>query len=869
VDDTERRGPRDDAERAVIGMAMSFVPPVPLIHYAPGQTGPSDPYTELTQGSGLTAETLELARIWIDGTLGDRWPALAEMFGLRHWYGQTSIIFPFFEPGAAKPYGYRCKPGRPRLTKGKKQKPIKYIQRAGTDSMVYFPPRSVLADAYRDNTRTLYWTEGEKKSLLIDQLGEACLGLTGVWNWTDPAAADSGGGTRLHPLILKHVTIAGRRHVICFDADARANTHVMDAARKLAGALYANGAAAVLFVCPPTAAADSTTPAPKGIDDYYVAHGETATRALLAAAEPLDAAPVKVAPLSAASFAALDGAELPAALVIPPAYEIDRDGAVWVSNADGGPDEPPKLVSDSPIMIKRKLIDLYTGACRFEMRFNTANGWQTVSIGRETAGDRVLCAALRPFGAMLTAAHVTAVVQWLHDLERENADTIERVTCVSRAGWHLVGNDWRFVTDTMIEPDGMPADAPRVVVDQHAEQRALFTALRPLECASFDAHIAALRSAWEAADECAVMICAAFAAPLLRRLGLPNFAVHLCGDSSRGKTSMLKCAASVYADPDLAAWVASWNATAAGLERRAAALCDLPQCYDEAGLSDPKAVEQAVYALINGAGRQRSTKDLQLRETLQWHTVVLSTGETEIAGDEAATGAQVRVISLPVGGFGELGAAEVDGVREACRANAGAAGARWLRDLAGWAAEDWAEASIGFRELRDELRATLDGDALAGRVAGYFGLLAFVEAQLADWGIGDAAGETMRRAFANLRSGGEDGGGRVQPARVRVLEALAEWVASAPNSFPHRHASLEHVHIVNGYRLDDDVVAFMPLLLAAELRRRALPWTRALRAELTRTGEIVVPETGRNRNHQVVVAGQRLRLTVIKLGRFL
>jgi hypothetical protein len=365
------------------------------------------------------------------------------------------------------------------------------------------------------------------------------------------------------------------------------------------------------------------------------------------------------------------------------------------------------------------------------------------------------------------------------------------------------------------------------------------------------------------------MICAAFAAPLLRRLGLPNFAVHLCGDSSRGKTSMLKCAASVYADPDLAAWVASWNATAAGLERRAAALCDLPQCYDEAGLSDPKAVEQAVYALINGAGRQRSTKDLQLRETLQWHTVVLSTGETEIAGDEAATGAQVRVISLPVGGFGELGAAEVDGVREACRANAGAAGARWLRDLAGWAAEDWAEASIGFRELRDELRATLDGDALAGRVAGYFGLLAFVEAQLADWGIGDAAGETMRRAFANLRSGGEDGGGRVQPARVRVLEALAEWVASAPNSFPHRHASLEHVHIVNGYRLDDDVVAFMPLLLAAELRRRALPWTRALRAELTRTGEIVVPETGRNRNHQVVVAGQRLRLTVIKLGRFL
>jgi hypothetical protein len=349
------------------------------------------------------------------------------------------------------------------------------------------------------------------------------------------------------------------------------------------------------------------------------------------------------------------------------------------------------------------------------------------------------------------------------------------------------------------------------------------------------------------------MICAAFAAPLLRRLGLPNFAVHLCGDSSRGKTSMLKCAASVYADPDLAAWVASWNATAAGLERRAAALCDLPQCYDEAGLSDPKAVEQAVYALINGAGRQRSTKDLQLRETLQWHTVVLSTGETEIAGDEAATGAQVRVISLPVGGFGELGAA----------------GARWLRDLAGWAAEDWAEASIGFRELRDELRATLDGDALAGRVAGYFGLLAFVEAQLADWGIGDAAGETMRRAFAGLRGGCENGGGRVQPARVRVLEALAEWVASAPNSFPHRHASLEHVHIVNGYRLDDDVVAFMPLLLAAELRRRALPWTRALRAELTRTGELVVPEHGRNRNHQVMVAGQRLRLTVIKLGRVL
>jgi hypothetical protein len=184
-------------------------------------------------------------------------------------------------------------------------------------------------------------------------------------------------------------------------------------------------------------------------------------------------------------------------------------------------------------------------------------------------------------------------------------------------------------------------------------------------------HVAALREAWDADLSCALVIAAALAAPLLEPLSAPNFGVHLSGESSTGKTSMLRIGGSVYGDPHDPQWLASWNATGAGAELRAAMLSDLPQCYDEIGGGEPEALDRMVYMLINGTGRTRAQRDLALRETQHWRTVLISTGERDLMSDTSATGVRTRIINVPVAGFGSLSPTAIDRLRALCAANAG------------------------------------------------------------------------------------------------------------------------------------------------------------------------------------------------------
>ena len=61
----------------------------------------------------------------------------------------------------------------------------------------------------------------------------------------------------------------------------------------------------------------------------------------------------------------------------------------------------------------------------------------------------------------------------------------------------------------------------------------------------------------------ALAISAAFVGPLLHLAGLESGGLHLFGNSSTGKTTLLKLAASVWGDSSL--W-RRWRATANGLE---------------------------------------------------------------------------------------------------------------------------------------------------------------------------------------------------------------------------------------------------------------------------------------------------------------
>jgi hypothetical protein len=554
--------------------------------------------------------------------------------------------------------------------------------------------------------------------------------------------------------------------VIVYDADSRGNRDVMLAARRLAGVLYAAGAAAVRFVCPPT---DDL----KGIDDYYAVHGADAVRALLDAATPIDPIDPENPRQRIKSIGALASAPVVDRYVLPEGYDVHKDGSLW-REAQGRGQVSAIISASGPILIERYLEDLYTHEGRADICYLHQGRWSSQCVSRQAVIDaRSAVTELGPYGAPITSSNAAKTVDWLHALGAANHDAIETVTSVSRVGWHDTGDQRVFVTCEPIAESGTTCP---LALDSRGDRKRLYAALRPRGDAV--SHAAALRTAWDADPTCATVICAAFAAPLLELLSAPNFGVHLVGESSRGKTSMLKIAASVYGDPSDPEWVASWNATGVGAELRASRLSDLPQCYDEIGGGDPDQIDRLIYMLINGTGRVRGSRDVTLRETQRWRTVLLSTGERELGGDDAATGARARIVHLPVATFGHLPAADIDALRAACAANAGQLGRQWLQllvdldNVPAWVEQYHANITL----LREQPIA--QGEGFHQRMAGYYALLITTEQLLEQVGLGHG-GVTMLEAF----TAGERRDSVLSAAeRARML--VQDWVMAEPDAFP-------------------------------------------------------------------------------------
>ena len=682
--------------------------------------------------------------------------------------GGSAIVFPFYEPDAEAPYGYRIRPDHPR--RAPDNHVIKYDQASkaqGVSNLVYFPPRARARRAYRELVADLYAVEGEKKALVLDQLGYACIGLTGVWNWLD-GDRERSNGDALHALILKHVTLTGRRCVIVFDQDARTNGHVMKAARRLAGAYYAAGAAEVLFVCPP-----DHQPA-KGIDDYFAAFGAEATHALLGTAEPLSPAdPTEIRDRLLTDYPACEGAPVPDGYVIPRGYMIAPESGLVTSVAG----ERTVEVSTAPILIIRRFVDRDVNEEFVDITFRRFGQWSSATVTRRALTDpRAMVTELAPVGAPMHSGHSKHLLQWFARLELVNEQRLAPVVVTNRTGWR---GPTAFMLDTIIAPT--QPDAGSVVPGV-----LLRRAVAPLRArGTLEAHLAALRGFWVASPSARMLICAALAAPLLRPLDEPGFGVHLFGDTNTGKSSMLRAAASVFGDPQTGAgWCGTWNISPSAAEARAAMFNDLPQCFDEVGVAGAEHVQKLIYTLIGGEGRSRATREGTMRGSNQWRTIVLSTGEITLADDAMAAGAQARVIDMRVPDFGALKGehAEIAKLLRACRQNAGCLGRDWLESLCAVAPDYWDWLTSELVRLRTLHAGANNANA---RQLHYMALLQVVERlmhQNYDFPMQGLPSVSESYESSDTRE--------VLPAHEHMADVLEDWVSSRPDAFPYgeRHA---------------------------------------------------------------------------------
>ncbi|WP_223954440.1 DUF927 domain-containing protein, partial [Aeromonas caviae] len=233
----------------------------------------------------------------------------------------------------------------------------------------------------------------------------------------------------------------------------------------------------------------------------------------------------------------------------------------------------------------------------------------------------------------------------------------------------------------------------------------------------------------------------AFAAPLLSLVGMEGGGFHLKGESTDGKTTIMKAAASVYGNPDR--YSQTWRATGNAIEGNASRRNDALLCLDELGELDGREAGQVAYMLANGQGKGRSKQDGELRERKAWRLLFLSTGELSLedhaasAGQRTQAGMEVRTIQIP-SDTGQHGAFE------------------WLHGMAGG------------RTFADTLKANADHqhgtafrtyvEALAGDLEAHSERLRAeikrIAAELTPHGAGNQVGRAINR-FALVAAAGE------------------------------------------------------------------------------------------------------------------
>ncbi|EGR0942203.1 DUF927 domain-containing protein [Vibrio cholerae] len=148
-----------------------------------------------------------------------------------------------------------------------------------------------------------------------------------------------------------------------------------------------------------------------------------------------------------------------------------------------------------------------------------------------------------------------------------------------------------------------------------------------------------------------VALCAAFAAPLLEKLGWDSFLIHLMGSSKNGKTTLIRLSASVYSDFQ---YRDTWKSTDVGLERRATNRNGMLVLLDEFNQAKPDEVSESIYQLGNGVSKLRSEKKLANRPQDFWSLIGLSTGEISLeqklakSNEKPQAGQLMRFFEIPL-----------------------------------------------------------------------------------------------------------------------------------------------------------------------------------------------------------------------------
>lgn len=366
-----------------------------------------------------------------------------------------------------------------------------------------------------------------------------------------------------------------------------------------------------------------------------------------------------------------------------------------------------------------------------------------------------------------------------------HTDTNNIAEIASQLGW---SDDSFCLTDRVEQPPG----CSRWIIPDLGDQ------LHPVSCSGDPEKWQQLARLAEGNSRAIMAICVAFAAVLLRPLGEESAMFNIFGLSSRGKTTLLSLACSVWGGGDKG-FMRSWRSTSNGLEGMAALHNDILLALDELGQISPDDLAQVIYMLANGVGKARADKNGRSRASASWNTFVLSSGEVTVGQHMQAGklgkkgrllgGVANRAVDIPIeisDGSGRSyetlhdcssEAALVEQIAQLSRETYGHAGPAFVTHLVRDREPHLATARKVIDEFLKDMVAQ-DDDAQVRRIAKRFGVVAAAGAlatkfDVVPWEDG-AAIEGVKACFSAWREARGTSASEDERDAIRILKRFFE-----------------------------------------------------------------------------------------------
>lgn len=542
----------------------------------------------------------------------------------------------------------------------------KYLSAINQEPELYIPPGF---DALMAKHDYVIVTEGEKKAARAVQEGIPCVGLAGVHMWADAYSRKvdklmgRGMSHATKPLKALEMLASCKRVLIVFDSDSATNPQVQAARYILKDALLYHCAKWVRLI-------DLASPDPSvkyGLDDV-LENTDTKTVFLAQVQDALSQGSMNLAPLIKFAYSeTADGRPLYYEVPNTPfgakynIHQILRD--IEEKNDQNIAEVVRKRICTTRVWLSR-LVQSADGDNKtlYELAYIPLDSREPKYISGGSEMIRLARATDDPLaehGARVLTKEKPALEEFLNDCQTYGvrAGKIPRVWGTKRRGWIDNMGDLKepgYVMANRVVTEGRAyssegRDVPLLPVDTGADG-----ALK--EALMVKGDYGTWRDAVRRYVLPSPLVCLMMASSLggLFRRWCPdseNFIVHLYGESSHGKTTAMRAAASCWGAPDK--MIDNWRSTDNGLERRCSARNDMVMFLDEAGMAvNEDIIRNSVYMIGNGGEKLRANKDASDRVTRRFQLIALSTGEKQLIRDGKFAGQEVRALELHAGTFG-------------------------------------------------------------------------------------------------------------------------------------------------------------------------------------------------------------------------